>query len=117
MRQEPTLDALISAILRRAAELVSPPGAWCQGASARDERGYVVPMILRASSYCATGAIYRAVYAETGELDLALYDACLLRLAKSLRLRKDRIAIGWNDHPDRQQAEVVAALERAGGVK
>lgn len=115
--RNPDLDAQVSAILRRAAERVA--AGWCQGWSAQNARGVVVhsPLHTDAARFCATGAVYRAAYELAGGLDMALYDACLLRLGKTLRLDRERIALSWNDAPERQQAEVVEALLAAGGVK
>lgn len=112
-------DAQVSAVLRRAAELVGEPRGWCQKAQARDADGLPVGSSLarEAVSWCVTGAVYRASAEVAGGIDIALHDAAMVHLGKMLRLNREQIALQWNDAPERTQGEVVAALERAGGVK
>ena len=92
-------------VLGAAADLLEKPGAWTQGAFARDRMGR--PQVShdhRAICFCAVGAIYRVSgYGPTAT-------EAISRLSSQVR----RNSIGeWNDKPNRTQAEVVAALRQA----
>lgn len=86
-------------------ELLSQPGAWCQGTSALDANGEEVdPLEEVACRWCAIGAMRRC-----GRIDMVFDDREALRAV----IGRSSI-VGWNDDPARTQAEVVDALRRAG---
>ena len=90
-------------VLRKAADLIRPPGCWTQGVRARNAEGE--PVIIddpKAVSFCFVTAILKQ-----GDLMISLTAMhCVEKVVGEL----DTI---WNDHPDRTQAEVVAALRMA----
>lgn len=92
----------------KAWELLSAPGAWCQGAMARDQSGDGVPIGSNAACrWCALGALTRC-YGARG-LDAFLHAIDALRAHEQVR------ALGgvnlWNDRRGRTQEEVVALLK------
>jgi len=91
----------------KAYELLAPEGAWTQRAQARDERGCEVPFSSPfAVSYCLLGALYKC-YPSTRQVRDSLYD----RLKNTPGFDWTKGFPGWNDAPDRTQAEVVALLK------
>lgn len=91
-------------VLEAAADLLENPGAWTQGAHARNAAG--APMLLGsrldAVCWCALGALDRVSPTN------ALWDASV----QALKGVVGHIP-GFNDAANRTQAEVVAALREA----
>lgn len=105
----PSLTA--SAILSKAADLIKPKGRWTQRQYARREVGgrSVSPVGDLAVCYCAIGAMAAASgikvnRIENGKLGLMRYLQGAIGQPS---------VIGWNDRPERTQAQVVAALRKA----
>lgn len=95
----------VATILRRAAERIERPGAWCQGASALGPLGIRVhPRSSFARKWDAIGSVER----ETGGDVHAFYEAC-----RRVFDAAGRVPQGWNDRPGRTAAEVAALLRRA----
>lgn len=100
-----------AAVLRAAADLIEPEGAWTQGVFARDATGKQTSALsAEATCWCTWGAVAhvcgRTRYSWSPEFRALL---------KVLRLPIDdpgRVAL-WNDATGRTQAEVVAALRKA----
>lgn len=92
-------------VLEAAADLLERPGAWTQGAFARDRKGWPqVSHDCRAICFCAVGAIYR----------VSGYGPATSEAFSHLSSQVRRNNIGeWNDKPNRTQSEVVAALRQA----
>lgn len=91
-------------ILERAANRISKPGAWIQGASARTAFGWITkPDDPNARCWCASGAI--CAEAEDHEQNQAVHKF----LTRLLRQK----VWGWNDRKRRTQEEVVAKLKEA----
>lgn len=102
------------AVLRAAADLIEPEGAWCHGAYAKDRRGQTVPPDSpRAERYCMLGAIMRVVCHDDSERAVVSQAESMLHDAVD---GVDVLSFGlldWNDKPGRKQADVVAALRKA----
>lgn len=99
---------LPSAILEKAAELISPPSRWHQGDEAADENAQAVSAADDdAVCWCAIGAIYRSAF-DLGATPLTDDAADFLGEA----IPTVDIA-GWNDATNRTQAEVVSKLREA----
>jgi hypothetical protein len=80
---------------------------WTQGASARDKDGKeVVSGSPEAVKWSALGAICCSVDAR-----LAKYERAKAKLAAVIGTAN---IIAWDDAPERTQAEVIAAFEKAG---
>lgn len=97
----------VADVLDAAADLLEKPGAWTQGASARDRSGNpVLPSSEAAICFCAWGAIAKASGDFTAE------DRRPLRmLTKPWGKPSTPDVIGaWNDAPGRTQKQVVAKL-------
>lgn len=99
-------------VLLKAAELIEPEGAWCQGTFARDVDGEFVRDIMapEACQWCAWGGIEKACLLlrldieDDGDAAVAAVEAAL----------EPRASIGmWNDAEYRRQADVVAKLREA----
>lgn len=102
------MSALLpSEVLARAADLIEPEGRWIQGGAAKNAAGQYLgaggAASKAATCWCAIGALLR-----TGP-DQA---AAALDYLRTLISPTSGIG-GWNDAPDRTQAEVVAALRKA----
>lgn len=102
-------------LLRGAADLLEAEGAWTRGEYARNAQGYpVVPE--GGVCWCAFGALIHVRHANG--LPCVGYVSTFHDLPEALALEEvlwpsyHDIAY-WNDHPDRTQAEVVAALREA----
>jgi hypothetical protein len=89
---------------------------WCQHHAGKDSEGAPLRMVQAygrvggldgAVEWCASGAIYAAAD------NIDEWDASLTLLGASMDIPAFLVA-RWNDHPDRTQDEVVAALEAAG---
>lgn len=91
-------------VLGAAADLLEKPGAWTQGAHARNAAG--APMLvgsrMDAVCWCVLGALDRM--APTNNL----WDASVQAMNEVVGHVAD-----FNDAPERTQAEVVAALREA----
>jgi len=100
----------VAEILNRAADLLEKPGAWTQGAYARDALGVGVQSVFEmpadAGCFCIAGAVARAGGPER------MWGA-LIPVIDLLGLERADEAVQWNDDPRRTQAEVVAALREA----
>ena len=97
----------IAEVLRAAADLVEPEGAWTRGVYARGKDGQQVdPQSRRATCWCGVGAIIRA-----GGWDSVFRAEKFLRVAA--RYRSQDALPHWQDRKGRTQADVVAALRKA----
>jgi DnaJ-domain-containing protein 1 len=95
----------VADILRKAADLIEPEGAWTQGAFGRTPNGVGTSSAdSDAVCWCVAGAINKAAR----DLDV---------LAVPAHRLFERVIGGynftWNDHHQRTQAEVVAKLREA----
>lgn len=86
-----------SEILNAAADLITPEGAWGQGNFVKRVNGK--------NCYCAVGAIEAMPSGASRNLRTACEAVYAIIKAPSIT--------GWNDHPDRTQAEVIDALRKA----
>ena len=106
----------VVAVLQRAKEKVA--AGWCQGPLGVDSEGrphqHFLPFLHLSSTdsitrVCAAGAIYCAIYWPI--------DSCVVRwedAAKYLRQAIGGLEIPeWNDAPERTQADVLDAFDRA----
>lgn len=102
-----------SEVLSAAADLIEPEGAWTQGEFGRRADGSytMLPSLREAVCFCAEGAIGRAA----GIRDIAELGAseALIFMERFVSPGTPWAVSGWNDAPDRTQAEVVAALRAA----
>lgn len=102
-------------ILRDARALIEH--GWCQDSAAVDARGVAVdPTARSACAWCVSGALNRALH--TPNHDRRDYFTFFrARAALAQIVGADPAVIGqivvWNDHPERTQAEVLAAFDRA----
>lgn len=89
-------------------DLLSPEGAWTQGAYARDgERQAIISADDPAAvCWCIDGAIDRVIGYRHHECRA---DRAGQAISKAAGAGK----VGWNDTPGRTQAEVIAMLDRA----
>ena len=89
------------AILDKAIELISPEGAWIQGAFARNHLNQqVTSFSSSAVCWCAYGVLIKC------DADPHL----VVEVTKSID-GADSLSI-WNDHPNRTQQEVIDLLKR-----
>jgi len=94
----------VADVLERAAALIEPEGSWTQGDNALDARREPTePQMSDATCWCLEGALQRF-----GGRHLA-YQAVRRVIGESNLW-------GWNDDPQRTQAEVVAALRKAAAI-
>jgi hypothetical protein len=102
----------IRQVLERAAELLEPEGAWCQGNGAVNAHGHATPSVDDgATARCLAGALNRAAYEMPGSLDL--YPRVIRLLTRRLGYEGVTAEIRlyrWNDDRKRIQAEVLALL-------
>lgn len=96
------MNATVPEILRAAADLIEPEGAWTQGRLNIFRNGQPV-------CWCAMGAIIHAS-GGCGRDAVSLIEADLPRSPSTEPLRP---IAKWNDAPERTQAEVVAKLREA----
>lgn len=110
----PETTALTPAeVLRRAADLIEPEGAWTKNANARTGKGgrETPPTASDARCWCVIGAIRRVSGFPLGSAALA---NTLGAVKTSLPHPWDQRPVhAWNDSSRRRQAEVVAALRKA----
>lgn len=97
-------------VLRKAAELIEPEGAWTKGAFARCGSAPIGPLTANAECWCVLGALYAA--ASERRADPYVFDVIAM-LCGHLGLRTRAELTDWNDRPFRTQAEVVQALRNA----
>lgn len=109
------LPVAISAVLRRAAELIEKPENWIKGNLALDRlRHPVAETDPAACRFCLTGAIGAAA----GELGVAQWPA-MVALDRTLRTVKRTHRIGFdrivtfNDHEATTHAQALDLLKRA----
>lgn len=95
-------------VLRKAAELISEPGAWTQGAFARRGSYPIGPNTPNAECWCALGALYAAA----SRLSVDSYRT-IAALSGHLGLQGRGALVNWNDAPERTQQQVVQALHNA----
>jgi len=102
-------DQTITSLLNAAADLLAQPGAWTQGAYARDMFGSDV------GSQWSDDAVCFCVMGALNQVREAQHDAVILgSLSHAIRAVNGGYPIAeWNDAPGRTQAEVVAALRAA----
>ena len=87
-------------------ELLSRPGAWCQGCFAKTSDGsHVWSINPDAVQWCLTGAVNRCIPTT------AKRESALSKLKHKARRKR---MVDWNDAPGRTQAEVVALLQSVG---
>lgn len=91
-------------VLRAAADLIEPEGAWTQGYWARTSSGFATdPYLEAASCYCALGAIANVTgITQLGKVHTLAPTDALCRAVGDVAM--------WNDKRSRTQAEVVAKL-------
>lgn len=103
-------------VLERARELIARPGGWTQGAMARRADGSIAASLdpVSGCSFCAGGAVLRATN-ERWEIDagFTIQRAALISVKKAAGVALADAIACWNDDPDRTQAEVVDAFDRA----
>lgn len=95
-------------ILKAARELLTPEGAWTQGAWARDDTQRSVDLNDEgACSWCLMGALGRVhgSFPVPGEIIAKLRGIAAYPFNES--------AVDWNDTDGRTQSEVVRLLDRA----
>lgn len=98
----------LAAVLNRAADLIEPPGAWTQGALARDATGSPVPVYEpSAVSFCVAGAVIR----ETNGCEMQSWSP--IHRALATRDHRFTSASVWQDQHERTQAEAVQLLRDA----
>lgn len=83
---------------------------WCQGVSARNDKGYGCRALDgEAQSWCLVGAVHKT-YPEDPTKREEIYQ----RIQKAVKLDYTFQVVNWNDNYDRTQAEVVALLQSIG---
>lgn len=92
---------LVLSVLRQAREHIAQPGAWCQGTPKRGE------------ARCAAAWLSDAVEALPWADRTAFAVAAAFVLDKALPAEYRGCIIGYNDAPERTQADVVALYNRA----
>ena len=107
-------------VLEKARELLTPEGAWVQGAHARDVGGErCFSRDPEACQWCLVGAVSRVAH-NSGEYRWILPSLdTLARVGLGVTpgtrdpRKPGQILVKWNDHPKRTHAEVLALLDRA----
>lgn len=96
---------VVADVLERAASLIEPEGAWCQGRTALDASKNIVPATsAKAVCWCAFGAIAR--------IAPGLNEKYAAEQALRKQARVPTIS-AWNDAQGRTQSEVVAMFRSA----
>lgn len=104
------MPADLAVVLNRAADLITPPGAWTQGSYARDAEGCPVPLDdPYAECFCVAGAIARFAKGEDWADGLQI----VRRTLNTGRAVPFVSVSGWNDEAGRTQAEAVQLLRDA----
>lgn len=98
-----------SEALRAARDLLTPEGAWTQGASARTEDGIMLhdPRSEEAICWCSLGALRRVVD------DPVVYDGARSALRQATGGGTRGMLSVWNDSPHRTQADIVHTFSSA----
>ena len=105
------MTAPVSQVLSEAADLLEKPGAWTQGANARDATGKSVPVTSgRGTCFCMAGAI---LHRTGGDYRAAALVRRVLPMPNEAV--KDWL-VSFNDTTGRTQAEVVAKLREAANL-
>lgn len=99
----------VADVLERAADLISKPGAWTQGALARDEGGRALhgDAIRGGQCFCLNGALCAAA-GFPGMVPV-------LPFRVVMEVLKQEPAY-WNDRPSRTQGQVVSKLREAAAL-
>jgi len=104
----------VSDVLDRAADLIEPEGAWCQGADARDAHGcdvdYDSP---RAKCFCIVGAINRV---SGLPINVRAADHWSWETRRAFRLAAGEMPMPFNDADGRTKAAVVTKLREAAAI-
>lgn len=98
-----------SEVLSRAADLIEPEGAWCQGGASNAPNREA--LAADATAWCGWGAIARAMNSEATHRVFTYLDRATG--GPSAIASPSKWGQSFNDAPDRTQAEVVAALRKA----
>lgn len=102
----------VSEVLNKAADLLEKPGAWMQEDYC-DAGGYRAKELQRASCWCIAGAIGAVADMDGPEAE-EWANKVLGPLIPGVEEGYPVTGIpGWNDKPNRTQAEVVEALRQA----
>ena len=111
MTTDTDLEKRAALVLDDAALLVEL--GWAQGAFARNEKGGTMwrPGDPGACSWCARGAITASALRRFGAAFNTGIEAAAAEMLR--RVIKRETVAPWNDHPDRTQVEVAAALREA----
>ena len=89
-------------ILLKAADILTPRGAWTQHVFAADKKGRTVSVKSpKATCFCLVGAVSKATGDNPEET------------AKALALIDIPSIYLWNDAPSRRKAQVIARLRKA----
>lgn len=99
----------VSEVLNQAADVLEPEGAWTQGALWRTPDGTYEED--GAVCFCIQGALYLVTERIAGGVGEG--DAVREEAEDFLETLLGRTIPGWNDDPERTQAEVVAKLREA----
>lgn len=98
--------------LTKIKDVLTPEGAWCQGAAARKADGSIAVLeedVRKATSFCLIGAAQRVCGVFSG---LPVINEMALRceLMEYAGLRDGYGIATWNDAKDRTQSDVLAFL-------
>jgi hypothetical protein len=110
------VNATVPEILRAAADLIEPEGAWTQGAFSRNADGTTDIDEAVASNpvcWCALGALAKASGVDPLDPRAFVLPAPQIAAYPILRRLVGGDFVFWNDAPKRTQAEVVAKLREA----
>lgn len=102
-------------LLAQARELITEPGAWVQGAFARDEKGYAVDSTSPAAcAWCTVGALRAVTMAglPASDEDNKVYHARSAIAARGVAVKDMRPAVAWL----REAAGLGAVAGGSGGV-
>lgn len=101
----------IRQVLELAAELLTPEGAWCQGAAALSTDGRKVAADApEAQARCLNGAVHAAAK-SLGAGWIERYNAAQRQLRETLGDYRE--VWRWQDDPGRTQSQVLALLRKA----
>lgn len=105
------MPSTVADTLNAAADLLSKPGAWTQGAYSRSKNGSTTSDMVaaRPTCWCILGALAKVTRSNP-------LDPWVGQRRAALDVLEDIIhddAPDWNDYEDREQDEVVAKLREA----
>lgn len=109
----------IATVLETAQNLLSRPGAWTQGALARDAQGVEVGTHApEACCWCATGAVIASMegYDAGDHDDVWEFEIAVEYLNEALGFRcqtDDLLTEEWNDDLERTHEDVLQMFDRA----